>query len=77
MLEEIKDIKNIPEFLNKAKDKNDPFRLMGFGHRVYKNYDPRANVNEKKCSFEVLEELNMLDDPLLKIALELEKIALQ
>ena len=76
MLEEIKDIKNIPEFLNKAKDKNDPFRLMGFGHRVYKNYDPRANVMKKSAHL-VLEELNMLDDPLLKIALELEKIALQ
>ena len=76
MLEEIKDIKNIPEFLNKAKDKNDPFRLMGFGHRVYKNYDPRANVMKESAHL-VLEELNMLDDPLLKIALELEKIALQ
>ena len=76
MLEEIKDIKNIPEFLNKAKDKNDPFRLMGFGHRVYKNYDPRANVMKESAHL-VLEELNKLDDPLLKIALELEKIALQ
>ncbi|MDC0057522.1 citrate synthase [Alphaproteobacteria bacterium] len=76
MLEEIEDIKNIPEFINKAKDKNDPFRLMGFGHRVYKNYDPRANVMKKNTHL-VLEELNMQDDPLLKIALELEKIALK
>ena len=76
MLEEINDIKNIPEFINRSKDKNDPFRLMGFGHRVYKNYDPRANVMKKNAHL-VLEELNMLDDPLLKIAIELEKIALQ
>ena len=76
MLEEIDDIKNIPEFINKSKDKKDPFRLMGFGHRVYKNYDPRANVMKKNTHL-VLEELDMIDDPLLKIALELEKIALQ
>ena len=76
MLEEIEDIKNIPEFINKAKDKNDSFRLMGFGHRVYKNYDPRASVMKNNAHL-VLEELNMLDDPLLKIALELEKIALK
>ena len=76
MLEEIGDVKNIPEYITKAKDKNDPFRLMGFGHRVYKNYDPRAAVM-KKSAYEVLEELNKEDDPLLKIALELEKIALR
>jgi len=76
MLEEIEDIKNIHEFINRSKDKNDPFRLMGFGHRVYKNYDPRANVMKKNAHL-VLEELNMLEDPLLKIALELERIALQ
>mgnify|MGYP006179611281 CR=1 FL=1 len=76
MLEEIGDINNIPEFIKKAKDKNDPFRLMGFGHRVYKNYDPRASVM-KKSAHEVLEELNMQDDPLLKIAIELERIALE
>ena len=76
MLEEIGDIKNIPEYINKAKDKNDPFRLMGFGHRVYKKYDPRAAVM-KKSAYEVLEELNKESDPLLKIALELEKIALK
>ena len=74
MLEEIGEIDNIPKFINKAKDKNDPFRLMGFGHRVYKNYDPRATVM-KKSAHEVLSELKV-DDPLLKIAVELEKIAL-
>ena len=74
MLEEIGEIDNIPKFINKAKDKNDPFRLMGFGHRVYKNYDPRATVM-KKSAHEVLTELKV-DDPLLKIAVELERIAL-
>ena len=59
----------------KAKDKNDPFRLMGFGHRVYKNYDPRASVLKKSCH-EVLLELGIKNDPLLDIAIELEKIAL-
>jgi citrate synthase len=76
MLEEIGNKENIPEYINKAKDKNDPFRLMGFGHRVYKNYDPRASVM-KKSAHEVLEELNMLNEPLLEIAIELEKIALK
>ena len=76
MLEEIGDVSNIQKFINKAKDKNDSFRLMGFGHRVYKNYDPRATVM-KESAHEVLEELNMQDDPLLKIAIELEKIALK
>jgi citrate synthase len=76
MLEEIKDIENIPKFIKKAKDKNDPFRLMGFGHRVYKNYDPRATVM-KESAYEVLNELNKLNDPLLMIAIELEKIALE
>ena len=75
MLEEIGDIKNIPEFINRAKDKNDTFRLMGFGHRVYKNYDPRASVM-KESAYDVLQELNKLDEPLLKIAIELERIAL-
>ena len=74
MLEEIGEIDNIPKFINKAKDKNDPFRLMGFGHRVYKNYDPRATVM-KESAHEVLDELKV-DDPLLKIAVELERIAL-
>jgi citrate synthase len=76
MLEEIGDVKNIPEYIKKAKDKNDPFRLMGFGHRVYKNYDPRATVM-KESAHQVLEELNKHDDPLLKVALELERIALE
>ena len=74
MLEEIGEIDNIPKFINKAKDKNDPFRLMGFGHRVYKNYDPRATVM-KDSAHEVLDELKV-DDPLLNIAVELERIAL-
>ena len=76
MLEEIGNKENIPQYINKAKDKNDPFRLLGFGHRVYKNYDPRASVM-KKSAHEVLEELNKLHDPLLEIAIELEKIALK
>jgi len=75
MLTEIGDVKNIPHFIKRAKDKNDPFRLMGFGHRVYKNYDPRAAVLRKSCH-EVLKELGQQDEPLLKIAMELEKIAL-
>jgi citrate synthase len=74
MLNQIGDKKNIPEFLERAKDKDDPFRLMGFGHRVYKNYDPRAKVLKKSCD-EVLKELNV-DDPLLELAQELEQIAL-
>ena len=74
MLDEIGEIDNIPKFINKAKDKNDPFRLMGFGHRVYKNYDPRATVM-KDSAHEVLDELKV-DDPLLNIAVELERIAL-
>lgn len=76
MLEEIGDIKNIPEFINRAKDKEDPFRLMGFGHRVYKNYDPRASVLQK-AAHDVLSELGMENDQYLKIAMELEKIALE
>ena len=75
MLTEIGDKKRIPEFIAKAKDKNDSFRLMGFGHRVYKNYDPRAAVLKKSCD-EVLQELGIKNDPLLDIAVELEKIAL-
>ena len=74
-LTEIGDVKNIPHFIKRAKDKSDPFRLMGFGHRVYKNYDPRAAVLRKSCH-EVLGELGKQDEPLLKIAMELEKIAL-
>lgn len=76
MLQEIGNVKNIPHFIKRAKDKNDPFRLMGFGHRVYKNYDPRATVLRKSCH-EVLRELGQQDEPLLKIAMELEKIALE
>ncbi|GLQ31908.1 citrate synthase [Litoribrevibacter albus] len=76
MLDEIGTADNIPEFIEKAKDKNDPFRLMGFGHRVYKNYDPRAKVMKQTCD-EVLEELGLQDDPQLKMAMELEKIALE
>ncbi len=74
MLTQIGDKKNIPEYIAKAKDKNDPFRLMGFGHRVYKNFDPRAGVLKASCH-EVLEELGV-DDPLLELAMELEQIAL-
>ena len=76
MLNEIQNEKNIPNYLKKARDKNDPFRLFGFGHRVYKNYDPRAKVMQKTCH-EVLELLGIKDDPLLKLAMELEKIALE
>lgn len=76
MLAEIGDESNIEEFVARAKDKNDPFRLMGFGHRVYKNYDPRAKVMKEACD-EVLAELGMVHDPLLKIARRLEQIALE
>ena len=75
MLSEIGSVDNIPEFVQRAKDKDDPFRLMGFGHRVYKNYDPRARVMQQTCH-EVLGELGIKDDPLLDVAMELEKIAL-
>ena len=76
MLREIGTVERIPEFVKKAKDKSSGFRLMGFGHRVYKNYDPRAKVMQKTCH-EVLDALGHRDDPLLKVALELERIALQ
>ena len=75
MLQEIGSVDRIPEFIARAKDKNDPFRLMGFGHRVYKNFDPRAQVL-KKYADDVLEDLGV-DDPMLKVAMELERIALQ
>ncbi|RUO21918.1 citrate synthase [Aliidiomarina haloalkalitolerans] len=75
MLAEIGSVERIPEFIDKAKDKNDPFRLMGFGHRVYKNFDPRAKVMRETCH-EVLSELN-IKDPLLDVAMELERIALE
>ncbi|WP_028117570.1 citrate synthase [Ferrimonas senticii] len=74
MLEEIGSVDRIPEFVARAKDKEDPFRLMGFGHRVYKNFDPRATVMRETCH-EVLAELN-IQDPLLDVAMELERIAL-
>ena len=75
MLSEIGTVDRIGEFVGKAKDKNDPFRLFGFGHRVYKNYDPRAAVMRVSCH-EVLDLLGVKNDPLLEIAMELEKIAL-
>jgi len=75
MLEQIGNKKNIPEFIKRAKDKNDSFRLMGFGHRVYKSYDPRARVMQKICE-EVLHEVGADNDPLLELARELEHIAL-
>ncbi|WP_445678418.1 citrate synthase [Radicibacter daui] len=76
MLNEIGSKDRIPEFLARAKDKNDPFRLMGFGHRVYKNYDPRASVMRESCH-EVLDALGKRNDPLLALAMELERIALE
>ncbi|MAI84889.1 MAG: citrate (Si)-synthase [Rickettsiales bacterium] len=75
MLYQIGDERNISQFIEKAKDKNDPFRLMGFGHRVYKNYDPRANVLRKYCH-NLLNEINTMNSPLLNLATKLEKIAL-
>ncbi len=76
MLEEIGDVSNVPEYIKRAKDKNDPFRLMGFGHRVYKNFDPRATIMRQSCH-EVLDELGVRDEPLLELAMELERIALE
>ena len=75
MLEEIGDVKNVAKYIEKAKDKDDPFRLMGFGHRVYKNYDPRATIIRKTCH-EVLNAMDMADDPQLELAMKLEEIAL-
>lgn len=75
MLYEIGTVENIPKYIAKAKDKNDPFRLMGFGHRVYKNFDPRAKVLQQ-AAHEVLEELGV-NDPMLEVARELERIALE
>lgn len=74
-LAEIGSVDRIPEVLRRAKDKTDPFRLMGFGHRVYKSYDPRAKILRQHC-YEVLEALGQRNDPLLKLAMELERIAL-
>jgi citrate synthase len=76
MLEEIGNASKIGKFIARAKDKDDPFRLMGFGHRIYKNMDPRANMMRQTCH-EVLNELGLTNDPLFKIALELERIALE
>ncbi|MEN9807636.1 MAG: citrate (Si)-synthase [Pseudomonadota bacterium] len=76
MLAEIGDEKHIDKFIKRAKDKDDSFRIMGFGHRVYKNYDPRAKVMQQTCR-EVLAELGAEDDPILRIAQRLEKIALE
>jgi len=76
MLEEIGSVDRVPEIVKRAKDPNDNFRLMGFGHRVYKNYDPRAKAMQVQCH-KVLDELGLHDDPLLKTAIELERIALQ
>jgi citrate synthase len=76
MLAEIGSVENIPAFIEKAKDPNDPFRLMGFGHRVYRNFDPRSRVMKQTCD-EVLAELGITDDPMLDIAKELERIALE
>jgi citrate synthase len=76
MLEEIGTVDRIPEYVRRAKDKNDNFRLMGFGHRVYKNYDPRAKAMQIQCHA-VLDELGVREEPLLKVAMELERIALQ
>ena len=75
MLKQIGDVSNIPTFIAKAKDKDDPFKLMGFGHRVYKNYDPRAAILKESCA-QILLDLKHKDDKLLHIATELEEIAL-
>jgi citrate synthase len=75
-LKEIGSLDNVPAFVKMAKDKNSGIRLMGFGHRVYKNYDPRAKVMQKTC-YEVLDALDLRDSPALKVAMELERIALQ
>ena len=76
MLEEIGDVSKVPEYIARAKDKNDSFKLMGFGHRVYKNFDPRAKLMRKVC-YDVLTELGLENDRLFKLAMELEKIALE
>lgn len=76
MLQEIGDVSQIEHYIKRAKDKNDSFRLMGFGHRVYKSYDPRAKVMRKTC-YDVLEAVGKKDEPLFKLAMELERIALE
>ena len=76
MLEEIHDVSRVGKYITRAKDKNDDFKLMGFGHRVYKNFDPRATLMRKVCN-DVLQELGLQNDRLFKLAMELEKIALE
>ena len=76
MLAEIGSVDNIPKYIAKAKDKNDPFRLMGFGHRVYKNYDPRAKIIREMC-YQVLEKFDDANDPMFELAMRLEEIALR
>jgi citrate synthase len=76
MLREIGDAKNIPKFVDKAKDKNDPFRLMGFGHRVYKNFDPRATIIREMCH-KVLQKMGRTNSPIFELALKLEEVALK
>ena len=75
MFDEIGSKDNISKYIDKAKDKNDPFRLMGFGHRVYKNYDPRATIIRSQCH-KVLESTGNDSNPMFELALELEEIAL-
>ena len=76
MLEEIGDVSQVGKYIKLAKDKDSGFRLMGFGHRVYKNYDPRAKLMRETCH-EVLQELGLENDKLFKLSMELEKIALE
>ena len=76
MLEEIGDVSQVGKYIKLAKDKDSSFRLMGFGHRVYKNYDPRAKLMRETCH-EVLQELGLENDKLFKLSMELEKIALE
>jgi citrate synthase len=76
MLEEIGDETRIGAFIKRAKDKDDSFRMMGFGHRIYRNKDPRAEIMRKTC-YEVLDELGLKDDPIFKLAMKLEQIALE
>jgi len=76
MLDEMGDVSNIDKFVARAKDKSDPFRLMGFGHRVYKNFDPRATIIRKMCH-KVLNNLGQVDTPMFDLALKLEEVALK
>ena len=76
MLRDISDPAEIPRYVERAKDRNDPFRLMGFGHRVYKNFDPRATIIRQACH-DLLQDLDASNQPLFEVALRLEEIALQ